>query len=398
MLAAAVAAAISLAAGARPALATEPLLFRNATTSFDRFLTDPSTSRQRWIRRHYFQLRGYSPFFERHAIPWGPPPTLFSQNLYAIYNPAENGLLDAHPDWVLRDLLGRPMFIPFECREGSCPQYAADVGNPQWRRHWIERARETFAAGRRRDDRGRGYAGIFIDDVNLELRASDGDGVETIPFDLRTLQPMSEQAWQEYLVEFLERVRSAFPRAQITHNSLWWLDHSDTEVQREVAAADSIELERGFNDNGITPGDGRFGYQTFLAHIDWLHRQGKRILLGPYLETVEQASYELANYFLIRRGRDAISSSYRSDPPTAGKSNLWSGWKVNPGRPVGDREQLESGLFRREFARGTAVVSPPGGPDATVTFRRPHTDLSGRTARRFELTSRSGDVYVRATN
>lgn len=381
-----------------PVAAAEPLLVRNAITSFDRFLIEPGRARQRWIRRHYFQLRGYSPFFEQNAMPWGPPPTSFSQNLYAIYNPADRELIDRHPDWVLRDMLGRPLFIPHACAEGSCPQFGADVGNSEWRRHWIDRAWHSIAAGKRRDRDRRGFIGLFIDDVNLELRVSDGNGVELVPFDPRTLQPMDEQAWQLYFVEFLEQVRSTFPNLQITHNSLWWLDHSDPEVQRQVAAADVVELERGFNDAGITVGDGRFGYETFLGHIDWLHDNGKRILLGPYLASVDDASYELANYFLVRRGRDAISSSFRSDPPVGGKASLWKGWKVNPGRARGDREQLANGLVKREFARGKALVSPPGGPTAVVRFERPHTDLSGRTARRFELTPRSGDVYVRASN
>ena len=390
-----IAAAAAALAMPTPAQAAEPLLVRNAISEFDRFLVDPSEARQRWIGRHYFQMRGYSPFFERNAMPWGPPPTSFAQNLYAIYNPAERDLVEAHPDWLLRDLLGRPLYIPHECAEGSCPQYAADVGNPRWRRHWIKRARRIFGAGERRDRDGRGYVGVYIDDVNLELRASDGFGVDLLPFDPRTLQPMTEQAWQLYFVEFLEQIREAFPRAQITHNPLWWMDHSDPEVRRQVAAADWIELERGFNDAGITPGDGRFGYETLLAHIDWLHRRQKRVILQPYLETEEQARYELANYFLVRRGRDAINSKYRSDPPSGGVSSLWRGWNVNPGPPERRRELLESGLWRRRFERGTALVSPPGGPAATVTFQRPHTNLAGERGRRFELTPQSGDVYVR---
>jgi hypothetical protein len=394
LLVAAVAVALAIAGGPDDARGAQPLLLRNATSEFDRFLTDPPASRKRWIRRNYFQIRGYSRFFEDVAMPWRPPPAQFYKDLYAIYTSSQSGLISRHPDWVLRDLLGQPLFIPYECRGVRCPQYAADIGNPRWRAHWIAQARRIFERSRRKDPRGHGYAGIFIDDVNLELRTSYGNGRAAVPFDPRTGTLMDEQAWQVYMAGFVEQVRAALPRVKIMHNSLWWLPHSDPEVRRQNRAADWIELERGFNDSGIVAGSGTYGYETFLAHIAWLQRNGNRVLLGPDLESVDQARYELANYFLVRQGRDAIESDFRTDPPTRGRSDFWPGWRVNPGRATGAAGPLATGLWRRDFTRGTAIVSPPGGPTATVAFERPHTNLEGETARSFELEPRSGDVYV----
>ena len=373
----------------------QPRLVRNATAEFDRFLTDPSGERKRWIRRHYFQIRGYSRFFEDEAMPWRPPPAFFYKDLYAIYASSHSRLLAKHPEWRLRDALGRPLYIPYECTGSGCPQYAADIGNPSWRNHWIAQAKRTFARSRRKDPRGRGYVGIFVDDVNLELHVSHGDASPASPLDPRTGSTIDEQAWQVYMVEFLEQIRRAFPRVQIMHNSLWWLSHSDPEVRRQNEAADWIELERGFNDSGIVAGDGQYGYETLLEHIDWLHGLGKRVLLGPELETVAEARYELANYFLVRSGRDAIESDFRADPPGVGGSGYWRGWQVDPGPATGSRRELANGLWRRDFARGAAAVNPPGGRTATVSFDSPHTNLAGETALSFALQARSGDVYVR---
>lgn len=377
------------------ALAAKPLLVRNATSEFDHFLAHPNGARKRWIRRHYFQLRGYTPFFEDVAMPWRPPPAFFYKDLYAIYASRQAGLIETRPDWVLRDEAGAPLYIPYGCRRSRCPQYAADIGNPAWRAHWIAQARRTFKRSRRKDPRKRGYAGIFVDDVNLEMRVSYGDGEDAVPIDPRTGGPMDEQAWQGYMAEFLEQIREAFPQRQIMHNSLWWLSHSDPEVRRQNRAADWVELERGFNDSGIVAGSGPYGYETLLEHIEWLQRQGNRVLLGPDLENVEQARYELANYFLVRRGGDAIESDWRADPPGPGGEGFWSGWNVDPGPARGDRRRLANGLWTRRFAHGTAVVNPPGAAIAAISFKRPHTNLAGETARRFELQARSGDVYVR---
>ncbi len=400
MLAPVVFALVALLLVARPETGwgSEPRFVRNAISSFDDHLVHPSPRERTFMRRRYFQMRGYSPFFERNAMRWRPPPTSFSQDLYAIYNPSEDALVRAHPDWVLRDLMGLPLFIPSQCTGAGCAQYAADVGNPGWRRQWIAEARATFARGVRRDPRRGGYVGVYIDDVNLEMRVSNGSGKETVPIDPRTGLPMSLDAWEGYVASFLEEIRAAFPKAQITHNSLWWLPHDDPAVLRQVAAADWVELERGFNDPGIAPGGGQFGYETFLAHIDWLHRLGKRVILQPYLASAADARYELANYFLVRRGADAINSAYRSDPPIGDpEHDWWRGWRTNPGRPLGRRQRSADGLWKREFSNGTAIVNPPGGVAITVRFRALHTSSSGATARRFELQPRSGDVFVRGT-
>ena len=202
---------------------------------------------------------------------------------------------------------------------------------------------------------------------------------------------MTRANWQRYVAEFTEEVRAAFPAAQITHNSLWWLPHSDPQVRRQVAAADVIELERGFNDAGLTGGGGKYGYNTFLRHISWLHRRGRNIVLEPYLESESQARYELAGYLLARRRGDSISSGFRTEPPVSG-GDWWAKWRTDPGRPRGHLKQ-RGGVWLRRYRRGTALVNPPGASRKTVRFKRPRKSLTGEVSRRFKVGPREGDFF-----
>ena len=372
--------------------AAEVRLLRNATSEFDKFITNPSPESQSWMRRNYAEMRGYSPYFDNNAFEWSPPPASFYRDLYAIYNNSSgNQLIAAHPDWVLRDAAGRPLYIPYACSGGTCPQYAGDVGNPAFRAHWIAGARQTFDQSRARSPNGAGYMGIFIDDVNLEMKVGNGQSELIAPVDPRTGSTMTRANWQRYVAEFTEEIRAAFPGAQITHNPIWWLSHSDPEVRRQVAAADVIELERGFNDEGLTAGGGKYGYNTFLNHISWLHRRGRRIVLEPYLDTKAEARYEVAGYLLTRRPGDSISSRFRTEP-RAGGGEWWRHWRTDPGRPRGHRKQ-RGGVWLRRYARGTAVVNPPGASAKTIRFKRAHKSLSGKVSRQFRLAPREGDFF-----
>jgi hypothetical protein len=356
---------------------------RSATTSFDPYLTGSSKAQKRWMARHYWRMRGFDPFFARvGALRWAPP-THFAKDLYGIYrdSAADGALLNEHPDWVLRDDAGNPLYIPSDCDGESCPIYAADVGNPAFQRHWISRAKKIFA---------KGYAGVFIDDVSLEVMVSDGAANLVTPIDPRTRQPMREVDWRRYVASFLERIAAALPRrAEIVHNQgQWWLSHSDRYVKRQVAAADIIELERGYNDDDLTGGGGAFGFETFMAHIGWLHSRGKSVMFEPYdLDPAKQA-YAIAAYYLTKSRADAIASSYAADP------GHWSkAWDVNLGAPRGRRHRW-NGLWRRDYERGIALVNQPGQPSRTVGLRAYRT-VSGGRATPLTLGAAQGAVLIK---
>jgi hypothetical protein len=378
----------------------EPVsMVKNATSDFAiPWLTESTDAERSWMRSTYSRMRGYPPFQDA-ALSWGPP-TDFYKDLYAIYrdDADDRALMNEHPDWVLRDESGRDLYIPYGCSGGTCPAYAADIGDPGWRAHWIAQARSEL---------DKGYAGIFIDNVNMDVMVGNGQGESVRPMDPRTGAPMTTADWRRYVAEFTEQIRAAFPGVAITHNAgQWWVSEDDPFYQREVAAADTVELERGFHDHGIGRGRGTFGYRTFVGHIQWLHDQGSAVVLEPYLSNRRQALYEVSNYLLVRESGDAIASDWRSDP-----DNWWPGWSADLGAPEGPAYWWRrQGLWRRDYANGSAVVNPPGrrrrsfafqrartkaGDRRTFAFPRARTKAGGRSNRRFTLAGKQGGIFLK---
>ena len=114
----------------------------------------PSAAQQQWMRDHYARMR---PGRRTSTRGWTgtrtPGPT---SDAYAIYRESDPSDRAPRVDPAGRR---RPkLYIPFGCGGGSCPQFAADIGNPAFRAPWIADARATLAAG---------YQGLFIDDVNM---------------------------------------------------------------------------------------------------------------------------------------------------------------------------------------------------------------------------------------
>lgn len=353
---------------------------RNATSSFDSTLTGSSTSQRQWMSQNYSRMRGYPPFFDQ-ALNWAPPSD-FYQDLYALYRDAstDQQVMQQHPDWVLKDSQGHNLFIPSGCDGTSCPQYAADIGNPGFRSWWISQAQAQMA---------KGYKGVFVDDVNMEMRVSNGAEQDVRPIDPRTGAPMTDANWRRYIAEFCEAIRAGLPTAQITHNALWWMNQSDTYVQREVRSADTIELERGFNDGGLTQGGGMFGYQTFMNHIDWLHSLGKTVISEPYNLDSAKREYEMASLYLVKAAGDAISSDYQADP-----SNFWAGWQTDLGTPQGSRYQW-NGLWRRDYSGGFVLTNEPGSATRSVQLNGTYTRLSsGSQVSSVSLGAASGAVLI----
>ena len=286
---------------------------------------------------------------------------------------------------MLRDAQGKPLYIQYACSGTSCTQYAADIGSPGYRQYWISGAAGRIAAG---------YSGVHIDDVNLSMKVSNGAGTFTRPIDPRTGAPMTDANWRRYVAEFTEEIRAALPDAEISHNT-YWRDHStlksDPYAQRQLAAADTIEVERGFNDSGIVGGTGPYGYETYLAHMDWLHSRGLSIVYEPYGLNAVSQEFEIASYYLVKDRDDAITSHFESDPET------WSpAWDTDLGAPLGARYAW-NGLFRRDFANGTVLVNQPGATTKTVGLPAGSKwrELGGATVTSVTLGARRGEVLVK---
>lgn len=380
-VAAVAAANATVATAAATPEAGEATLMLNAKSAFDPYVTEAAPETKAFAQERYWRMRAYPPFFDK-ALAWAAP-TQFYKDLYAIYNPRQAGLIDEHPDWVLRDAAGEPLFIQYDCAAGSCPQFAADIGNPEWREHWIEEAAAELE---------KGYVGIFVDDVNMEMRVSDGYGEFARPVDPRTGAPMTDEDWRRYVAEFTEEIRAAFPDAEITHNALWWADHDDPFVQRQTAAADTIELERGFSDGGLTAGNGTYGFMTFVEHVEWLHARGKTAIYEPHeLEAQSAREFELAGFFLLQQSTDALAVGEEGD---AYPDRFWSGWNADLGDPRGGL-RVRNGVLIRKFSRGLVLLNQPDSTVKRVELSRRYRRLSGRPVRSVRLAAGRARVLLR---
>ena len=332
------------------------------------------------MRAHYARMRAYSPYFDSR-LAWFPDAWAY-QDAYAVYR--GQALATQHPDWILKDAQGNNLYIPFGCSGGVCPQYAADFGNPAFRDWWIAQAAQTMA---------KGYRGLFIDDVNMEWRVGNGSGQFVAPQDPRTGTTMTEANWRRYLAEFTEQIRQALPGKEIVHNAIWFAGcgqtadscWSDPYIRRELLAADVIELERGVNDGGITGGGGRFGYDTFMARVDWLHSQGKSVIYDAQASTAAAREYGLASYFLTSTGGD-----YLGNDPGGTPTDWWTGYDVNLGDPQAGRYNW-NGLLRRDYQNGYVLINKPGAATVTVSLGGTYTDLAGVSKSSVTLASSNPD-------
>jgi Hypothetical glycosyl hydrolase family 15 len=362
----------SHAAGPPPGPAAGAVRFvKHTGPAFDRFTRDARYAG--WMRRRFWRMTTYSPYFDSR-LRWYRNAWVY-RDLYAIYRGGR--LARRHPEWILKDERGRRLYIPFRCSDGSCPQYAGDVGSQGFRSHWIRRARGAL---------GRGYRGIFVDDVNMLLRVADGRGRHVAPVDPRTGSRMSLADWRRYVSSFTAEIRAAFPQAELVHNVLWFAGDHDPATRGQLAAADFVNIEHGVNDPGLHGGRGRYGFESLLAYVERRQRSGRPVVLGGGTRRRAGREYGLASYMLVNWGRDAISSSFASHP-----GNWWRGYDVALGAPRGRRHRWR-GLLRRNFARGIVLVNPPDSPRRARRLGRRYRDLDGRRRSSVVLPAASGIV------
>jgi hypothetical protein len=349
-----------------------------ASPAFEPFIANQNPAYGAFLRRHVWRMVVYSPHFDGRTR-WYPNGLVY-EDAYAIYR--GSALATRHPEWILRDAGGNPLYIPFECSNGHCPQYAADISNPAFRRHWIATIQDKLR---------RGYRGVFIDDVNMDLHVGNGHEQLVAPIDPATHRPMTRSTWRNYMARFMEEIRRALPRAEIVHNAIWYADSptgiADPSIRREIAAANFINLERGVNDSGLTGGSGTFSLQRMLRYIDAVHALGEGVILDGGATDGPGIEYALAAYFLISNENDAVSAGGMTPV------HWWPGFDVNMGEAVGPRRSW-SGVLRRDFTRGIVLVKEPGVETRRVQLPSAMRDLSGRLVTSVSLPPASGVVLL----
>lgn len=327
-------------------------LFVDAKSDFDVWTKNPTPEQQQFMRDNYTRMQTYSPYFDSR-LTWYPRAWAYKD---AMAIKSHWPIYSAHPDWVLKDSQGRQIYINWGCSDTGCPQWGADIGNPEFRRWWIDSAKALI---------DKGYAGLWIDDVNLDWRFVDQDLRRVTPVDPRTGSVMTLANWRRYFAEFMEQVREELFDIEIAHNSIWFAEY-DEYVQRQINAADWINLERGVTDSGITDGEGRFSLVAFMHFINLVHASGKRVILDDDNDNTDAArDYELAFYLLIKKQGDLLGSDgnrNRMNPVT-----FWPGYLLNLGNSRGDY-YLQDGRYYRDFDKGQVIVSPPPNPLGLIIY------------------------------
>jgi hypothetical protein len=353
----------------------------DAGSDFDRFTVARSARYGAFLRRHAVRMITHSPYFDSRTH-WYPNAWLYD-DAYAIYR--RSAIAAHHPDWILRDGAGHPLFIPYGCGRGSCPEYAADISNAAFRSHWIAEARAKLRNG---------YRGVFVDDVNMEFRVSNAREDDVAPIDRATGRAMTYTAWRGYMAAFMAQIRAALPRAEIVHNAIWFADSpartADPAIRREIQSADYINLERGVNDSGLTGGGGSFSLNALLSYVDAVHSLGRAVILQGEASDRRGIEYELAAYLLISEGSDLLSAQGVTP------AHWWSGLDANLGDAAGRRYRW-SGLLRRDFAGGIALVNEPDARTQTVNLPREMRDLDGKIVTAVTLPAASGAVLLAPT-
>ncbi len=361
-----------------PPEGTVHIVKRMGDPSFDAVVTQPSPATITWLNVHFYRMEVFSTFFD-DKTSWYPEGLVYSDS--AVIYPGST-TATSHPDWILQDPEGNPVYLDWNCSNGTCPQYAADVSNANFQSYWIGALSSTLA---------KGYLGAWIDDVNLALRFSNGTSSVTA-HSPTSHTVMTEDAWSAGVASFMTAIRAALPGYELLHNSIWYARPTrtaDPYVQQEIAAADVINMEGGFaSDTGLTGGTGDFSVYAKMAFADAVHDMGRWVVVDDFPANDADRQYALACYLLLTNGRDGLGDA------SMAPSTWWSGYDVTLGRAVGPRTRSTAGLFQRTFENGLVLMLEPGAANATVALPTTYKTLDGATVTQVSLTARQGAVLV----
>ena len=358
-------------------------LFVVAGSAFDRWTSDGGY--WGWMNSHYERMIVWRTYWDTRLDDYSD--VLVYHNAYSIKVNGDERATE-HPDWILRTADGSPVYIPWGC-DPKCPQYAANTADPGFREDWFQRIQRDIDAG---------YRAFHIDDVNYAWRLSNEFGDPSTPLDPQTGEELTLEAWQRAMTELLEEFRHRFPDVEIWHNAIWFADSPDfdnTLIDRQIAAADVVHLERGMNDRGLTLGSGQFGMETFMAYIDRVHAHGAHVALLDQQATSEhEQNYNIAGALLVNDGGDLVSTeAWEYIAP----AHLYDGFLVDLGHGQGPRRVVGT-TIQREFQGGLVILNQPDAPTVVIELDHAWLDPNGRLVTSVELAPRRAIVLRRPSD
>lgn len=364
-----------------PVSAGQVRFFNNANWEFDPFIDSASSTDQQWMKSHYYRMLVHAPYFDTENA-WYPGGLAYFDS-YAIY--VDDPIVLTHPDWIMRDAQGNKLFIPWACQNGSCTQYAGDFSNPAFRQYRIQEMSTALAQG---------YKGLWLDDVNFTWRVGNGNGDFIAPIDKNTGKAMTLDGWRSYLAQYMEQIRSTFPNNEITHNTIWFADAVDAQnpyINREIDAADYINLERGGNDDGLVGGTGEWSYSTFLKFVDYVHGRGADVIMMDIGTNAPELEYGMATWLLISQGNDLLGNNADNKLAWSAPNSWWTGYDSNLGNASGARYTWNN-LLRRDFTCGLVLANEPEAATKTVSVGSGYKNLAGQVVTSVTLAAKQAAV------
>lgn len=344
--------------------------FPQTNPAWDTFTNNPAYEAP--IKAQCNAIGTFTPFWDA-KLSWFPNAWVYC-DAYAIYtDPTRNSaLVNAHPEWILTDGKGDKLYIPWGCSGGTCPQYAGDVGNPAFQQAMIGQMLQGVVPG---------YAGIWLDDVDMNMNVGDGTGALVAPQDPRTGKPMTQAAWQTYFVEYLTRIKDALALWDLGlfENAVWY---QSTLAQSKTAEYQWVQY--GFGDPGITGGTGTFSLSALFSTISAVQSQGTLVVTN---DSIANLGYSYACALMAQCG-----TGYGDGTPDKWTPTFTALTNTDYGAPTAPLQRLE-GLWWRTFANGTAYAVEPGGTTVTLALDKPMTDMvTGGTVTSVTLSQRQGVV------
>lgn len=334
-----------------------------AGPNWDPFTNSGVAATQQFIRQHLYGIGTYTPYFD-NKLPWMPSAWVYYDS-YSIQT--GDSVVTSHPEWILKDANGNKLYVPWGCANGTCPQYAGDISNPLFIAARIAQIKQ-YLAGLSGSAMSAGYQGLWLDDVNLYMRTSDGNGNTVAP--VVNGVTWTQAQWQTYFAQYVELIRAALPQSvSVVHNSIWTVPESDA-VDRQIQACDFANLERGFGDPGLTGGTGQFSLSALFAFIDRVHALGKSVLVEDYYTANRE--YSTACYLMMNNGTDMLGFGDQL-PDATWPANLFS---TDVGAAITAHYRWQ-GLWRRDFTRGIVLANEPGAASVTVALPAPMYDENG---------------------
>lgn len=321
-------------------------------------------------------VASYTPYWDA-AVSWAP--AFAYRDAYAIYgtggviDPARNPpIVVAHPEWILRDAAGNPCYIPFKNAQGAVDQMAADIGNPEWIEYFVSRSAE---------DAANGYAGTFVDDVNLDIsRVGDANANPAKPIDPRTGQPMTPLAWKAYFVAFLQELRKATQALgiKLIHNAVWFFGSGpgDLLINAQIQACDYVWFENAFGDQGLTGGTGQFSLGAKIGQIQRVYGLGATPVAGEY--QYANAAYKVACMRMADPLNPAVTLGgigFADLGPGQWDATFERLVHADLGDALGPAERI-SGVWQRLYQHGAVYLVEPGGDTAHLLLDYAMTDCA----------------------